>query len=200
MKKMLVICITLSLLLLCACQENQNGGMEQNSDTQTNDLKPNDGTEEEKFTVVITNTCETDIYGLHFEYYLDRIATGGQVISIDPEMSTKIPNNEAVYVAFSKQMFSEDANYSNFGMSMIIILENGEEIMLNDFWEWSAEIGDEYVFTLSGDKETGFELAAENNAEEYKSTDWENLPAEMIPPLQQPVDMLPSNSPEIATL
>lgn len=127
-------------------------------------------------------SIESDgIYGLLFEYSVDRTRLGGQILSVDPDMTVPLPQDKS-RVAFSERGFRTPYELENgtFGILVWVILENGESVPLEYLWEWNATYDEEYSFSLSGDKNNGFTFTPTDESIKYTITTWSELPSDFL--------------------
>ena len=159
--KKIVFAIALLSMLLCitACQ-----------------TKP----QTEVTTDVVISLESDGVYGIVIEYSVDRTRLGGQMASCDPEMTKPLPKEEHT-IKFAEQGFGEPYTLDSgkFGVLVVVVLENGEEIPLQYLWEWDAAYGEQYHFTLTGDKENGFVLTASDDVD-CTITPWAELPSDFL--------------------
>ncbi len=144
---------------LCGCQQNN----------------PKENTK--YTTIVMTIDCSDDIYGIGFEYCMNRKMLGGQVLQSDPEMRLPLENKD-FYICFDERGFSSPEQLQNgtFGIIVYLVLENNIEIPMEYLYEWSAEFGREYRFTLSGNLEGGFSFTPVASDTQYTVTPIDALP------------------------
>ena len=134
----------------------------------------------ERTTDVVVSLGSDGVYGIVIEYSVDRTRLGGQIASCDPEMTKPLPKEEHT-IKFAEQGFGESYTLDSgkFGILVVVVLENGEEIPLQYLWEWNAAYGEQYHFTLSGDKESGFVLTPSDDVD-CTITPWDELPSEFL--------------------
>lgn len=134
-------------------------------------------------SVVFKNECEEDIYGVTFEYGLERQPMGGQAVSQDPEMSKPLKKGENSYIQFDERGFfdPESLNTSKFWIMVYVTLKNGKEIPIEYLYEWNAEYNQEYYFTLTGSSAKGFTFEPiENNNIDFTITPYNELPEDIF--------------------
>ena len=134
----------------------------------------------ERTTDVVISLESDGVYGIVIEYSVDRTRLVGQMASCDPEMINPLPKEEHT-IKFAEQGFGEPYTLDSgkFGILIVVVLENGEEIPLQYLWEWNAAYGEQYHFTLSGDKESSFVLTASDDVD-CTITPWDKLPSEFL--------------------
>lgn len=130
-------------------------------------------TEERQISVVISNECEDEIYGLHVEYFFERNAVGGLVCSKTPEMDIPLPSEEPICPSFPERAFPLEPENGKFGMILFVSDSSGNETPLGLFYEWQAQYGEKYRFVLSGNRKDGYVLYPESLLPGYLT-----LPAE----------------------
>ncbi len=131
-------------------------------------------------TDIVISLESEGVYGIVIEYSIDRTRLGGQMASRDPEMTKPLPKEEHT-IKFAEQGFGEPYTLDSgkFGILVVVVLENGEEIPLQYLWEWDAAYGEQYHFTLTGDKENGFVLTASDDVD-CTITPWDELPSDFL--------------------
>lgn len=136
--------------------------------------------ESERTTDVVISLESDGVYGIVIEYSIDRTRLGGQMASIDPEMTKPLPKEEHT-IKFAEQGFGESytLNSGKFGILVAVVLEDGEEVPLQYLWEWNAAYGERYHFTLAGNKENGFILTPSDDVD-CMITPWDELPSEFL--------------------
>ena len=134
----------------------------------------------EKTTDVVISLESDGVYGIVIEYSVNRTRLGGQMASCDLEMTKPLPKEEHT-IKFAEQGFGEPYTLDSgkFGILVVVVLENGEEVPLQYLWEWDAVYGEQYHFTLSGDKEGGFILTPSDDVD-CTITPWDELPSDFI--------------------
>lgn len=137
---------------------------------------------QESFDVTVENRAQ-GLYGLRFDYYARGENVGGQVVM---PAGQAFANGENITLTLEKEMFPQ-GGWGDFGLAVFALCGDGSEILLDDYWQWSAQMGGTYHFVLDGSEETGFLLATEMEAWQYGRTPWQELPEEMKPAAQAPV-------------
>lgn len=134
----------------------------------------------DRTTDVVISLESDGIYGIVIEYSVERTRLGGQMASCDPEMTKALPKEQHT-IKFAEQGFGDPYTLDSgkFGILVVVVIENGEEIPLQYLWEWNAAYGEQYHFTLSGDKENGFVLTPSNEVD-CMITPWDELPNEFL--------------------
>ncbi len=126
--------------------------------------------------------CKEDIYSVTFEYCLDRQLLGGQSISQGPDMSQPLDRDILHYVRFDARDFpNPDAVFSGqFGILVYVTLSDGKSIPIETLYEWNAQYGQQYIFTLSGNSTDGFTLEPMESYSSFTKTPASDLPADWI--------------------
>ena len=137
---------------------------------------------QESFDVTVETRAQ-GLYGLRFDYYARGENVGGQVVM---PAGQAFANGENITLTLEKEMFPQ-GGWGDFGLAVFALCGDGSEILLDDYWQWSAQMGGTYHFVLDGSEETGFLLATEMEAWQYGRTPWQELPEEMKPAAQAPV-------------
>ncbi len=160
--KMMAI-LMLILVFLCSCQQNGSN----NSIKET--------------IVVVTMDCSDIIYGVEFEYYIDRNSLGGQAVSRNLEMSEPLVD-KTFRVRFDERGFSnpDDLQNGTFGIVVYVVLDSGASNAVRCLFEWKAEYGKEYHFVLSGNRESGFTFTPAESDTKYTVTPFSELPEELV--------------------
>lgn len=120
--------------------------------------------------------------GLRLDCYARGESVGGQVVMTEGQA---FAGGENITAALKEEMFPQ-GGWGDFGLAVFALCGDGGEILLDDYWKWSARMGDTYRFVLNGSKETGYSLSTETEAWQYSRTPWEELPEEMHPAAQAP--------------
>lgn len=156
---------------------NQINGLPDFSDT-------NDFSYERKIKLNVEVQCE-DVYGIVFEYCVDRKRLGAMQVSPDPQMRYPFGLWEICYPEFNESLFPYPFAPDNgtFGITVGVILENGETVAIENLYEWDAAYDETYYFTLFGSKEDGFFLRPGlPGASDFVCmiTSWDHLPEEFF--------------------
>ena len=127
---LLLLAMTLLMLCLCSC--------------------PSSNTEKLNNEVVLSfvNQCNTAIYGLHVEYYIEDEAVGGQLVSVNSDMDTPFQKDQTINMYLIQKDFPENADLDNFGMLVLIVLENKSEAGVGNKISLPVEFGKNYQFLL----------------------------------------------------
>lgn len=135
------------------------------------------------FFIEVKNEAQ-EVYGLRFAYYAGGQQAGEQAVD---GANGALFDGEEVTVSFEKEMF-EQKNRNDFGLAVFVTGEDGSEVLLEDYWQWDAQMGRTYRFVLSGSEEEGFALKAVDdvsyNAWQYTRTPWNEMPQTMRPSRQ----------------
>ncbi len=151
MKKICLALVSLMLaVLLCACKSQNT--------VQT----------VRQIDVVIHIECDA-VYSVGVHYCVDRKLLGGQECMGDPSRTHPLNRNESISFAFTEMDFEAAENFGSglFGVAPEIASADGEYIPLGILWEWNAQYGEKYHFTLTGSRESGFRLEPTNADEIY---------------------------------
>ena len=92
------------------------------------------------------------LYGLRFDYYARGENVGGQVVM---PAGQAFANGENITLTLEKRC-SRKGGWGRFGLAVFALCGDGSEILLDDYWQWSAQMGGTYHFVLDGSEETGF--------------------------------------------
>lgn len=167
MKRKCAACLLFFLLLFSftACQSAEN----------TQDAA-------QDVQIAIQNQCASDIYGITVEYSVNRTRLGGQSITKNPGTTRKLPSEEKLSFGFSEQDFPVSLTPADgpFGIFVTVLLKNGVEAPLSDFWEWTAVCGETYTFMLSGSPESGFTLTPQTDVPDCIVTPKSALPQAFV--------------------
>ncbi len=117
-----------------------------------------------QMNVVICIECE-DVYTLGMEYSVNGTMLGSQVCMSNPNASRPIKKGEKVHFAFTEFDFESAPDFGSgiFGFTLEVGLKDGEYIPLDAQWQWNAQYGEEYLFTLTNSDAGSFVLTAEDN-------------------------------------
>ena len=113
---------------------------------------------EDAFTVAVKNNCTSDIYGLHFEYYLGAAPTGGGGVRYAKE-NTPIAQGDILTREFLPKDFPEGADLTGFSIEIFVILKDESEIPAGMAISIPAVYGETYSYTLTGSADEGFTLS-----------------------------------------
>lgn len=143
---------------------------------------PDAGAARQSFDVAVENRAQ-GLCGLRLDYYTRGENAGGQVVMPSGQA---FADGENITAVFEKEMFPQ-GGWEDFGLAVFALCGDGSEILLDDYWQWSAQMGDTYRFVLKGSEEAGYSLSTEMEAWQYSRTPWEELPEKMHPAAQAPV-------------
>ncbi len=116
------------------------------------ELQPDENT----FYVSIANQCDSEIYGLHYEYYLGEEPIGGGFVTY--ASNKPIRENDVLSEDFIAAYFPEDSDLSAFRTEVFVILEDGQESSAGEPLAIDADYGQVYNFSLYGSDSEGFYL------------------------------------------
>lgn len=150
MKRITFLVIVLVIALCCSCRYIHNDGFT--------------AADQDEIVVNIHNTCNSDIYGVHIEYYLGNKAVGGHIVSCTPEMDVAFKKGDIICNAIPKEVFLPNEDLEGFGIETFVILKGGREVGAGGLIKWDAEFGKTYEMVLS---DSG------NNGEYYLSLNYE---------------------------
>lgn len=139
-KAITALLILLSLLGLCACS---------NAGTQ---IKANKST----FIVNYHVDCNEDVYGIHFEYYLDGTPVGGGVVGNAD--GAQIAKDDVLVKDFISDDFPESAELTQFQLELFIVDNNGKEYPCDSILNITAEYGKTYDVAITGSCKAGFSV------------------------------------------
>ena len=115
-------------------------------------LEPDENT----FYISIRNQCDSDIYGVHHEYYLDNEPEGGGGTMYADQ--TPIRQGDTLNLEFTPADFPEDADLATFSLELYVMLEDGQEIPVDEPLIMPVDYGQVYSFSLYGSNSEGFYL------------------------------------------
>ena len=118
---------------------------------------------EDAFYIALTNDCDSEIYGIHCEYYLGDVPTGGGVVTNSGDKPTPIKKSSVLSRDFIPADFPKDADLSTFKIQVYVILEEGQEVPTGEPVEMSVQYGSRYYLTLSGNNGAGFMVTKEES-------------------------------------
>ena len=146
MKKLFLLMLCgLLLTSLCSCSTQQKTGQQKTKKIEA---------DESTFIVNFNNYCEDDIYGIHFEYYLDDVAQGGGVI--ENAGGTVIATNDTLPKDFIPADFKASDNLNDFKIELFLKDKDGNEYSCADSIKWDAVFGDTYTINITGGYSDGF--------------------------------------------
>ncbi len=135
MKRIIFLVIALAVALCCSCRYIHNDGL---STAGQNEIVVN-----------IHNKCDSDIYGIHLEYYLRDKAVGGHVVSRTPDMDVAFKKGDIISNAIPREAFPKTAAWEGFGIEAFVVFEGGKEVRAGGIIQWDAEFGRTYKMVLS---------------------------------------------------
>lgn len=118
-----------------------------------------------------------------FSYCVDRKVLGAINIAHDSQTSQPFYRGEKCYPDFEDYFFITCPDFPDngvFGMTVSVVLRDGEIIPIEYLYEWNAEYGKTYYFTLSGSKRSEFVFYPVEDEFIYTITPFEDLPAEFF--------------------
>lgn len=123
--------------------------------------------DENRFDVAIINNCDTEIYGVHYEYHLAKTPIGGGDVRRSPV--TAYETGEIINCLFYTDGFPENADLSSLEIEIYVILDNAEDNyqqqLVGENIVLDAEFGNGYCYSLTGNEADGFSVAAEDTPE-----------------------------------
>lgn len=137
MKKL--ICITLLLLSLSsliACTNAKN----------TKDT----------FNISIKNKSGKEIYGLHYEYFIDERAVGGG--NVENADNSRLDKNEVLTNEFYPEDFPESTDLSKFSIKYYVILNNKKEVQCDNIIKLNVKYNETYKLVLIDNVQGGFKM------------------------------------------
>lgn len=103
--------------------------------------------------ITITNNCNEEIYGIHYEIKNnERLNVGG----IFHANGTLIKEDEVLTIAYSSSDFYNHDELTEFTIEFFAILEGAKEISCGNPIKLNIESDESYNFSLSGNKINGF--------------------------------------------
>lgn len=130
--------ILLLIFGLCACVDIGNP------------IEANDNA----FLVGFHVDCNEDVYGIHFEYYLDGVPAGGGLTG--NASGSKITTGDVLAKDFIPDDFPENADLSRFQLEIFVVDENGEEYPCNSVLNMAVAYGNTYDLSITGSYKDGF--------------------------------------------
>jgi len=82
------------------------------------------------------------------EYYIEDEAVGGQLVSVNSDMDTPFQKDQTINMYLIQKDFPENADLDNFGMLVLIVLENKSEAGVGNKISLPVEFGKNYQFLL----------------------------------------------------
>ena len=76
----------------------------------------------ESFAIDVINNCTDDIYGFHYEYYLQGNAVGGGDVVIADSVKTPFPVGDSSLFSFSSADFPPNAGLASFQLELFVCL------------------------------------------------------------------------------
>lgn len=110
--------------------------------------------DENTFLVRFCLDGDAEIFGLHFEYYLDgKPAGGGLVGNID---GSALTDGEVLTKDFIPADFPEDGDLSQFQLEIFIVDGQGQEHPCKEILSFAVAYGNVYDISIAGGYDTGF--------------------------------------------
>ncbi|WP_294467475.1 hypothetical protein [uncultured Anaerofustis sp.] len=137
MKKL--ICITLLLLSLSsliACTNAKN----------TKDT----------FNISIKNKSAKEVYGLHYEYFIDEKAVGGG--NVENADNSRLDKNEVFINEFYPEDFPKNTDLSKFSIKYYVILRNKKEVQCDNIIKLNVKYNETYKLVLIDNVQGGFKM------------------------------------------
>lgn len=110
--------------------------------------------QEQVLYVQVTNECDGEIYGLHFEYALGNTPIGGGY-SINPDESA-IQKGDILTLDFREGNFPAAPDLSLFEIEFYVVDENGNELPAGASLRFPVSYENTYHITLTGNAGSGF--------------------------------------------
>ena len=145
-----------------------------------NELFGDDGADEEyeKAVDVYIEIESNEVYGIVLEYCVDQYRLGA-VSASNAQNAYAYFKGDSCHLSMPESLFTYPYAPDNgiFGITVGVVLENGETVPIENLYEWQAEynvFGESYWFKLYGNKEAGFTLVPEYFLPDI--TPWNELP------------------------
>ena len=126
---------------------------------------------------VISVETEDKLAGLHCEYTVDGILTGGQAIQ---PLKTFAPGEEVPISLPPDPDHPPESEPFPFGLYLAAVTGDGTEIPVPVYYQWEARLDTPRRFTLQGSAEAGYTLTPEE-ADGLTATSFAGLPAQELP-------------------
>lgn len=141
--------------------------------------------EDDLFRIHIVNQSGEPIYGARFEFYLNRTPLGGEEYG---SLSLAEPLYK-LKAELPASCLPEGDTPHQLGLGVTLLLDHGQrEVLLDALVEWSAEVNQDCLFLLQGSTAEGFVLLPEDADFACILTPWANLPPQLLPPEQSPLN------------
>ena len=142
--------VSLVILLVALLISGSAGGY------QTDEVEQIAG---ESFAIDVINNCTDDIYGFHYEYYLQGNAVGGGDVVIADSVKTPFPVGDSSLFSFSSADFPPNAGLASFQLELFVVGKDSTEMKVEPLLELAAQYGERYQFELTGNYSDGFTIA-----------------------------------------
>lgn len=126
------------LMSLCGCSAG-DASIEANADT---------------FLVRFQVDCEDEVFGIHFEYYLDGDPAGGGLTG--NANGSALKTGEVLTKDFIPADFPEEADLSQFQLEIFLVDEQGQEHPCTEALRFGAAYGHAYDIIITGSYKAGF--------------------------------------------
>lgn len=133
-----ILLVAVLLMSLCGCSTG-DASIQANADT---------------FLVRFQVDCEDEVFGIHFEYYLDGDPAGGGLTG--NANGSALKTGEALTKDFIPADFPEGADLSQFQLEIFVVDEQGQEYPCAEVLSFAATYGHVYDITISGGYKAGF--------------------------------------------
>lgn len=117
--------------------------------------------DESTFLVRFCLDGEAEIFGLHFEYYLDGNPAGGGLVGNADGSVLKA--GEALTKDFIPADFPEGGDLSKFQLEIFIVDGQGQEYPCKEILSFAAVYGNVYDISIEGGYDTGFKAEKLNS-------------------------------------
>lgn len=116
----------------------------------------NDKNTKDTFSISIKNKSDKEIYGLHYEYFIDgNPIGGGNVENADDSILDK---NEVLTNEFYPEDFPENTDLSKFSIKYYLILKDKREIPCNNIIKLNVKYNKTYKLILLDSGKNGFKM------------------------------------------
>lgn len=117
--------------------------------------------DENTFLVRFSLNGEAEVFGLHFEYYLDGKPAGGGLVGNADGSALKA--EEVLTKDFIPADFPEGGDLTKFQLEIFIVDGQGQEHPCKEILSFGAAYGNVYDISIAGGYDTGFKAEKLNS-------------------------------------
>ncbi|EDS73046.1 hypothetical protein ANASTE_00762 [Anaerofustis stercorihominis DSM 17244] len=116
----------------------------------------NDKNTKDTFSISIKNKSVKEIYGLHYEYFIDGNQIGGG--NVENADNSILDKNEILTNEFYPEDFQENTDLSKFSIKYYLKLKDKREIPCNNIIKLNVKYNETYKLILLDSGKNGFKM------------------------------------------